>query len=188
MKAAKTIDGTSVYRSVHYSLRCSWRMAVVFLLLCWPVTAGYTLGDAEHLRPAGITTKPTVQTQCPVMAGQEIDPRIYSDYQGKRVYFCCLTCKMAFDENPGKYLSRLPQFAVVEMVGEEEDEYHESLHVEFIEIMGAVTLFLLITTVGLALLRRAHFVKPGTILQLHKIVGVSALCSGLIHAGLVILH
>jgi YHS domain-containing protein len=163
-------------------------MAVVMLLLCWPVAAEYALGDAEHSHPAGLTTKPAVQIECPVMAGQEIDPRIYSDYQGHRVYFCCLTCKMAFDENPGKYLSRLPQFATGEMVEEEEDEQHESLHMELIEIMGAVTLVLLITTVCLALLRRAHWAKPGAILKFHKIAGVSTLCSGLIHAALVILH
>jgi YHS domain-containing protein len=53
-----------------------------------------------------------VQKECPVMAGNPIDRSIFAVYQGKKVYFCCASCKQAFEAHPEKYLARLPQFAV----------------------------------------------------------------------------
>lgn len=50
------------------------------------------------------------QTVCPVMKGQPIDKTIFVEYQGKRVYFCCESCKAAFEKEPAKYLADLPQF------------------------------------------------------------------------------
>jgi YHS domain-containing protein len=50
------------------------------------------------------------QTICPVM-GNPIDKRFYTEYKGKKVYFCCAQCKGDFEKNPEKYLSKLPQFA-----------------------------------------------------------------------------
>lgn len=46
------------------------------------------------------------QTTCPVMGGA-INKKLYADYQGKRVYFCCGGCKAPFEENPEKYLEKL---------------------------------------------------------------------------------
>ena len=50
------------------------------------------------------------QKTCPVMEGNPIDPNIYVEYQGKKVYFCCASCKATFLANPEKYLAKLPQF------------------------------------------------------------------------------
>ena len=52
------------------------------------------------------------QTECPVMIGTKIDPSIYTDYQGKRVFFCCQFCRQTFPKNPEKYLDKLPQFSI----------------------------------------------------------------------------
>lgn len=60
--------------------------------------------------------------------------------------------------------------------------------IHLVEPTGAMTLILLIATVCLALLRRVHWPNPGFILKLHKIAGICALCSGLLHAALVILR
>ena len=49
------------------------------------------------------------QTICPVMTGA-INKDIFTEYKGKKVYFCCASCKEAFEEEPEKYLPRLPQF------------------------------------------------------------------------------
>jgi YHS domain-containing protein len=46
------------------------------------------------------------QTTCPVMGGN-INKDIYTDYQGKRVYFCCPACIPEFNQDPGKYLKKL---------------------------------------------------------------------------------
>jgi YHS domain-containing protein len=47
------------------------------------------------------------QTQCPVLGGK-VDPNVYVDYQGRRVYFCCPMCKDTFLKDPAKYLAKLP--------------------------------------------------------------------------------
>ena len=49
------------------------------------------------------------QTTCPIMGGK-IDKNIFVEYEGKKVYFCCAGCEKPFEENPEKYVSKLPQF------------------------------------------------------------------------------
>jgi YHS domain-containing protein len=49
------------------------------------------------------------QTVCPVMGGP-IQKDIFVEYQGKKVYFCCPGCEETFLKDPGKYISKLPQF------------------------------------------------------------------------------
>ena len=51
----------------------------------------------------------TEQTVCPVM-GSKINKELYTEYKGKKVYFCCPGCEEEFNKNPEKYLSKLPQF------------------------------------------------------------------------------
>lgn len=53
--------------------------------------------------------QPAEQTTCPI-AGMAIDKNVYTEYKGKKVYFCCAGCEAPFLENPEKYLSKLPQF------------------------------------------------------------------------------
>jgi len=49
------------------------------------------------------------QTTCPVMDGA-INKELYTEYKGKKVYFCCEGCKEKFEENPEQYIAKLPQF------------------------------------------------------------------------------
>lgn len=46
-------------------------------------------------------------TTCPVMQKEEIDPDIFVDYNGERVYLCCTKCKKRFAQDPDKYLARI---------------------------------------------------------------------------------
>ncbi len=48
----------------------------------------------------------SVQKKCPVMDG-DIDKNVYTDYKGRRVYFCCASCKTKFAEDPKKYLKKM---------------------------------------------------------------------------------
>lgn len=48
------------------------------------------------------------QTICPVM-GNPVNKNIYTDYNGKRIYFCCPPCPTRFKQNPEAYLQRLSQ-------------------------------------------------------------------------------
>lgn len=49
------------------------------------------------------------QTVCPVMGGK-INKEIFTEYKGKKVYFCCPGCKPEFEKDPEKYIGKLPQF------------------------------------------------------------------------------
>ena len=71
--------------------------------------AGHT--PAQHTAStAPVATKPaTVQETCPVMGGP-INPDIFVEYKGQKVYFCCKGCDQKFREDPEKYIAKLPQF------------------------------------------------------------------------------
>jgi uncharacterized membrane protein/YHS domain-containing protein len=45
------------------------------------------------------------------MQGEKVDPTIFTEYRGKRVYFCCESCVEDFKADPEAYLHLLPQFA-----------------------------------------------------------------------------
>jgi YHS domain-containing protein len=49
------------------------------------------------------------QTTCPVM-GAAINKAFFTEYKGKKVYFCCPGCEEKFKESPEKYIAKLPQF------------------------------------------------------------------------------
>jgi YHS domain-containing protein len=49
------------------------------------------------------------QTTCPVMGGA-IDKAFFTEYKGKKVYFCCAGCKEKFEAAPEQYIAKLPQF------------------------------------------------------------------------------
>lgn len=48
------------------------------------------------------------QTVCPVLAGN-IDKKVYVDYQGKRIYFCCTGCDAEFKKDPEKYMKKIQE-------------------------------------------------------------------------------
>ncbi len=48
------------------------------------------------------------QTVCPVLGGN-IDKKVYVDYKGKRVYFCCQGCDAEFKKDPEKYLKKIQE-------------------------------------------------------------------------------
>jgi YHS domain-containing protein len=50
------------------------------------------------------------QTMCPIMDGSKIDPNVFVEYKGMKVYFCCAGCKAKFEADPEKYTANLPQF------------------------------------------------------------------------------
>jgi len=67
----------------------------------------------EHAAASTETAKENVaaaeQTTCPIMGGT-IDKNIFTEYKGKKVYFCCAGCKEQFEKEPEKYIALLPQF------------------------------------------------------------------------------
>lgn len=61
--------------------------------------------------PVGHAKEPN-QANCPVMGGA-VDKNVYTDYQGKRVYFCCSYCIQEFHKDPVKYLNKLDEQNVI---------------------------------------------------------------------------
>ena len=48
-----------------------------------------------------------IQTTCPV-SGEKLEGKtVFSDYDGRRVYFCCKKCRGTFAEAPAKYLGKM---------------------------------------------------------------------------------
>ncbi len=59
----------------------------------------------KKLQEEGVLLE-SVQKKCPVMGG-DIDKKVYTDYKGRRVYFCCPACIEKFEKNPEKYLDKI---------------------------------------------------------------------------------
>lgn len=87
--------------------------------LTWIVIAAVVMGvvllvwlnDAKGQTPAASGVQAITNQTCPVLTDEAVDPAIWVDYQGKRVYFCCNKCKRRFEQDPQAYLTNLPQFA-----------------------------------------------------------------------------
>ena len=65
---------------------------------------------ADVQKVAAAVAENIEQKTCPIM-GNPIDKNSYVEYQGKKVYFCCAGCKVKFEQEPEKYLAKLPQFS-----------------------------------------------------------------------------
>lgn len=61
------------------------------------------VAQADNRTDAAPATEPKAQVTCPVMGGK-VNPELYADVDGKRVYVCCAGCIGAVTENPQKYL------------------------------------------------------------------------------------
>lgn len=82
------------------------------LLVIMMVASGGCKKKSEPAQP--VETKKVAaiaieQTMCPVIEGA-INKDIFTEYKGKKVYFCCAGCKQEFEKQPEKYLGKLPQF------------------------------------------------------------------------------
>ena len=63
------------------------------------------------LGPA-VGAKEPNQVKCPVL-GSPVNKKIYTDYQGKRIYFCCPPCIEEFKKNPDKFMKQIEKEGVV---------------------------------------------------------------------------
>ena len=65
---------------------------------------GSTVALAAHC--AKDEKKPKPQTTCPIM-GARINPKLYVDHAGKRVYVCCAGCLAPLKKDAAKYIAKL---------------------------------------------------------------------------------
>ncbi len=61
-------------------------------------------GKSDSVTLADAQGKAIAQKTCPVMRGNAINPKIFVDYEGRRIYFCCTLCPPKFKADPQKYL------------------------------------------------------------------------------------
>ncbi len=66
-------------------------------------------GAMKMPMPAKEITVAAEQTTCPIV-NLAINKDVYTEYKGKKVYFCCPGCKPDFEKEPEKFLAKLPQF------------------------------------------------------------------------------
>lgn len=74
-----------------------------------PQTQTETAAEQSQSAVTEATKYAAEQTHCPIMGG-EINKDYFVEYNGKKVYFCCPGCEEKFNEDPEKYISKLPQF------------------------------------------------------------------------------
>ncbi|HSR87350.1 MAG TPA: hypothetical protein VLL07_00230 [Pontiella sp.] len=70
------------------------------------------------------------QTMCPVMRGQKINPNLYADVNGKRIYVCCPGCIVKIKADPEKYIAQLEAEGIVldKTPQQADDSGHENEH------------------------------------------------------------
>ncbi|MGQ9897536.1 MAG: YHS domain-containing protein [Acidobacteriota bacterium] len=73
------------------------------------IMPGATFAVAPQTEPPLAATAPSGKPICPVMLDEveDLSEAAYSDYRGKRYYFCCPVCKSKFDKNPRRYIRAL---------------------------------------------------------------------------------
>ena len=79
---------------------------VVKTLLCLVVLLAFTVSTMDM-----VFAEKSPQKTCPVRGGAIIKD-VYTDYKGKRIYFCCPPCISAFKKDPEKYMKKLEEEGV----------------------------------------------------------------------------
>jgi YHS domain-containing protein len=88
-------------------------MKKIFLVILLVIMTGFfNAGLISESVAAQKEKAGKVQTTCPVLDG-EINKKIYTDYKGERIYFCCSQCIDDFKKNPDKYLKILKDRSVI---------------------------------------------------------------------------
>ena len=163
------------------------RLFVSFLLFVAMTSFVYAAGEHDHVDDHNAVAESgqmqITNTYCPVMPDMQTNPEIFTDYKGKRVYFCCNNCKAAFGRDPEKYLDRLPQFGGT-LARTDHDHEHRLELGRLIKPMGIITLSLLVLTAAGRLFRKK---VPKFLVRWHKRLGIITLVSALIHATLVLI-
>ena len=75
------------------------------------LAAMMAIGTASCSKQAEM--EPGKQTTCPVMQGEKINPKLYVDAEGKRIYACCPGCVARIAAEPGKYIAQLETAGVI---------------------------------------------------------------------------
>lgn len=85
---------------------------------------GESIADEEKKADVAKIVVKKAQTHCPIM-GNPVDKKVYLDYEGKRIYFCCAPCIEKFKEDPDGYIKKMEAEGIgFERVASTEDHDH----------------------------------------------------------------
>lgn len=62
---------------------------------------------SSRARAQGEAAPALTNVICPVMTDTEVDPEIWVEHEGQRIYLCCQKCRRLFEADPAKYLPNL---------------------------------------------------------------------------------
>ena len=87
------------------------RLAIVLTVVV--LAAGLFIGGCKKIEkpatpPGGAAATQIAQKTCPVMEGP-IDPKVFTEYKGRRIYFCCQACVAKFKTDPEKYIAKVDE-------------------------------------------------------------------------------
>ena len=83
-------------------------MLLQLLVLLWgAVLYQPAWAQTSSPEPTGEGAVP-VNTMCPVMVDERIDPRFTAEYEGATIGFCCRKCLTRFEQEPAAYVANLP--------------------------------------------------------------------------------
>jgi YHS domain-containing protein len=98
------------------SLGSFWLFVVVHGILA-------VVPNSPTEKPLASATEPLTNVLCPVMTDQPALPEYFSNYNGKKIFFCCRECVRLFNTNPEKYLPRLPNVTIRKKAPETTEEW-----------------------------------------------------------------
>ncbi len=85
------------------------RKLVLVLTVLGCIAFGFGCGKQDESEHKGQEVVPEiVQKTCPVMEGK-INPELYVDHNGRRIYFCCQGCVDTFKKDPEKYMKKVDE-------------------------------------------------------------------------------
>ncbi len=163
------------------------KQQVAAILILFALSAAACADGESYTTNSPAETGKVVRQTCPVIPQNKVDPNIFTEYKGEKVYFCCTFCRAAFLRDPEKYIHRLPHPAQNDKEGIEDNHQHQSselMPAKLIKPMGIITLSLLTLTVMAGLFRRK---RPKLLLKWHKRLGITAMVSAIIHLILVLI-
>ncbi len=90
--------------------KTAYLTAIIMLVLAGGFGA-HSASASPAVTGQDVDDKTPTNAMCPVMTDEPIDPDISIEYEGQRVYFCCVRCRRAFEREPEKYVANLAGFS-----------------------------------------------------------------------------
>jgi len=86
-------------------------MRVWFFITAILFIFNYPISAQQPVTKADTPENRHKQTFCPIQPDEPIKSGLWVKHQGKKVYFCCMTCRRRFQKDPNKWIKYLPQFS-----------------------------------------------------------------------------